>query len=129
MFHGLLARDCQILAFHVGLALTTGICQSPPSEHDIVKLLSLMVAELSKLAPLLEGMVSLSGGGTQLSDQQMTVILQNLFNKTLTQIQADKGGIVVEFTGGGYEYERFLVRADGRVPNSRYEAKAVKREV
>ncbi len=54
----------------------------------------------------------------------MTVILQNLYNKTLTQIHADKGGVVVEFTGGGYEYERFLVRTDGRVPNSRYEAKA-----
>ncbi len=64
----------------------------------------------------------------QLSDQQMTVILQNLYDKTLTQIQADKGGVVVEFTGGGYEYERFLVRTDGRVPNSRYEAKAVKRK-
>ncbi len=84
--------------------------------------------ELSKLAPLLEGMVSLSEGGTQLSDPQMTVILQNLFSKTLTRIQADKGGVVVEFTGGGYEYEHFLVRTDGRVPNSRYEAKAVKRE-
>jgi len=86
--------------------------------------------ELSRLVPLLEGMVSLAHqGGVQLSDQQMTVILQNLFNKTLTQIQVDKGGVVVEFTGGGFEYERFLIRADGRVPNSRYEAKAVKREV
>ena len=80
--------------------------------------------ELSKLAPLLEGMVSLAEKGMQLSDQQMTVILQNLYNKTLTHIQADKGGVVVEFTGGGYEYERFLVRTDGRVPNSRYEAKS-----
>jgi hypothetical protein len=40
MFHGLLARDRQILAFSVGLALTTGICQSPPSEHDIVKVVT-----------------------------------------------------------------------------------------
>jgi len=84
--------------------------------------------ELGKLAPLLEGIVSLAGDGMQLSDQQITVILQNLYDKTLTQVQADKGGVVVEFTGGGYEYERFLVRADGRVPNSRYAAKAVKRE-
>jgi hypothetical protein len=82
--------------------------------------------ELGKLIPLLEGMVRLAEDGMQLSDQQMTLILQNLYNKTLTQIEADKGGVVVEFTGGGYEYERFLVRADGRVPNSRYEAMAVK---
>jgi hypothetical protein len=73
-------------------------------------------------------MVGLAGEGIQLSDQQLTVILQNMFGKGLTQIQADKVGVVVEFTGGGFEYERFLVRADGRVPNSRYEAERVKRE-
>jgi hypothetical protein len=84
--------------------------------------------ELGRLAPLLEGMVSLAEGEIQLSDEQLTVILQNLFKKNLTQIQADKGGVAVEFTGGGFEYERFLVRADGRVPNSRYEAGAAKRK-
>ena len=84
--------------------------------------------DLDRLAPLLEGMVGLAGEGIQLSDQQLTVILQNMFGKGLTQIQADKGGVVVEFTGGGFEYERFLVRADGRVPNNRYEAERVKRE-
>jgi hypothetical protein len=72
-------------------------------------------------------MVSLAEEEIQLSDQQSTVILQNMFNKDLTQIRADKGGVVAEFTGGGFEYERFLVRADGRVPNSRYEAESVKR--
>jgi hypothetical protein len=82
--------------------------------------------ELSSLAPLLEGMVSLAEGGVQLSDQQTTVILQNMYNKDLTHIWADKGGVVAEFTGGGFEYERFLVRADGRVPNSRYEAEPAK---
>jgi hypothetical protein len=84
--------------------------------------------DLRRLGPLIEGMVNLTEGGIQLSDQQLTVILQNMFNKHLTQIQVDKGGVVVEFTGGGFEYERFLVRADGRVPNSRYQAKRVERE-
>jgi hypothetical protein len=36
-----------------------------------------------------------------------------------------KGGILVEFTGGGFEYERFLIRTDGKVPNSRYETKKI----
>jgi hypothetical protein len=79
--------------------------------------------DLSRLGPLVSGMVNLAEQEVRLSEQQLTVILQNMFNKTLTSLQADKGGIVVEFTGGGFEYERFLVRADGRVPNSRYEAK------
>lgn len=83
--------------------------------------------DLSRLGPLINGMVNLAEQEVRLSEQQLTVILQNMFNKTLTRLQADKGGVVVEFTGGGFEHERFLVRADGRVPNSRYEAKAVKR--
>jgi hypothetical protein len=83
---------------------------------------------LIRLAPLIEGMVSLSDQGIRLSDQQLTVILQNMVEKTLTKIQADKGGVLVEFRGGGLEYERFLVRSDGRVPNSRYQAKSMKRE-
>jgi hypothetical protein len=31
--------------------------------------------------------------------------------------------VFVEFAGGGYEYERFLLREDGKVPNNRYETK------
>jgi hypothetical protein len=84
--------------------------------------------ELSRLAPLLEGMVNLAEGEIQLSDQQSTVILQNMYSKDLTQMRADKGGIVAEFAGGGFEYERFLIRADGRVPNNRYEAAPAKRD-
>jgi hypothetical protein len=61
MFHGLLARDCQILAFHVGLALTTGICQSPPSEHDIVKLLRQAV-KMASVAPKPSPCLSILGG-------------------------------------------------------------------
>jgi hypothetical protein len=85
-------------------------------------------SDLVRLAPLIKGIVGLAEQEIQLSDQQLTVILQNMFDKSLTRLQADKGGVLVEFTGGGFEYERFLVRADGRVPNSRYEARSVKRE-
>jgi hypothetical protein len=83
--------------------------------------------ELGRLVPLVSGMANLAEQGVPLSDPQLTVILQNMFNKTLARLQADKGGVVVEFTGGGFEYERFLIRADGRVPNSRYEAKTAGR--
>lgn len=89
---------------------------------------NLEAENLKRLAPLIAGMVSLLDQGIQLSDQQLTVMLQNMAEKTLIQVQADKGGVLVEFRGGGFEYERFLVRADGRVPNSRYQAKSVKRE-
>ena len=91
-------------------------------------LVALEANDLVRLAPLLKGMLSLAEEGICLSDQQLAAIMQNMFSKSLTQIRADKGGILVEFTGGGYEYERFLVRADGRVPNSRYEAKREQRQ-
>ena len=81
-------------------------------------------SDLGRLTPLIQAMSDLAEVGVRLSDQQFSVILQNMYSKRLTQVQADKGGILVEFTGGGFEYERFLVRSDGRVPNSRYEAKA-----
>ena len=83
--------------------------------------------DLNRLAPLVKGMAELAGQGTTLSDQQLAVILQHLFAKTLTRIEVDKGGVLVEFSGGGFEYERFLVRTDGRVPNHRYEARSVRR--
>ena len=85
---------------------------------------SLEASDLGRLHPLIQAMIDLAERGIRLSDQQFTVILQNMYSKSLTQVQAEKGGILVEFTGGGFEYERFLVRSDGRVPNSRYEAKA-----
>jgi len=83
----------------------------------------LSAGELGRLAPLIQGMADLAERGAQCSDQQLGVILQHMFSKTLTRIEADKGGVLVEFTGGGFDYERFLIREDGRVPNSRYEAK------
>lgn len=92
----------------------------------LAPLRDLKAEDLGRLLPLIQEVANLSD--YELSDQQLTVILQNLFSKTLTQIQAGKGGILVEFTGGGFEYERFLIRTDGRVPNSRYEAKKVTSE-
>jgi hypothetical protein len=82
----------------------------------------LTAEDLRRLLPLIQGMSQLPEG-VALTDEQLGVILQNMFTKHLVRIQPDKGGILVEFTGGGLEYERFLIRSDGRVPNSRYEAK------
>jgi hypothetical protein len=55
----------------------------------------------------------------------LQVILQGLRSKDLVRLALEKGGVLVEFSGGGFEYERFLLRADGKVPNSRYETKKV----
>jgi hypothetical protein len=84
--------------------------------------------DLRRLVPLMVAMTTLEKKDIRLTDRQLTVILQNTFSKDLVKIQADKGGALVEFTGGGFEYERFLVRPDGRVPNSRYEAEPAKRK-
>ena len=83
---------------------------------------NLTAGDLRRLVPLIQGMSELPEE-VALTDEQLGVILQNMFAKHLVRIRAEKGGIWVEFTGGGFEYERFLVRSDGRVPNSRYEAK------
>jgi len=87
---------------------------------------SLEASDLDRLTSLIRAMSDLAKRGIRLSDQQFSVILQNLYSKSLIQVQAEKGGILVEFTGGGFEYERFLVRSDGRVPNSRYEAEVAR---
>jgi hypothetical protein len=92
----------------------------------IEPLRALEYRDLARLGPLIVAMATLEEKETRLTDQQLAVILQNVFSKDLAKIQADKGGVLVEFTGGGFEYERFLVRPDGRVPNSRYEAEPAK---
>ena len=79
--------------------------------------------DLRKLADLAEKLAEFRQNEGALSEQQMQVILQNLHTKTLVRLTPHKGGAFVEFTGGSFEYEKFLVRADGRVPNNRYEAK------
>ncbi len=80
-------------------------------------------ADLAKLGSFLVRLAELRQNEGELSEAQLQVILQGLHSKELARLEAHQGGIFVEFTGGGFEYERFLVREDGRVPNNRYEAK------
>jgi hypothetical protein len=49
--------------------------------------------------------------------------MQSLHTRDLVKLEPTKGGVLVEFTGGGFEYERFLLRPDGKVPNHKYESK------
>ena len=79
--------------------------------------------ELRKLGRFLNQWANLRENGVELSEAQMAVIMQNLRLKELVKLETQKGGVYVEFTGGGFEYERFLLRDDGRMPNSRYESK------
>lgn len=80
--------------------------------------------ELRKLANFLEKLADFREQGSQLSPQQTQVIMQCLHIRAeLVKLEPHKGGVYVEFSGGGLEYERFLVREDGKVPNNRYETK------
>ncbi len=80
-------------------------------------------ADLRKLSNFLDKLAGVREQGGELSEQQVQVILQGLRSKELVKLELEKGGVLVEFSGGGFEYERFLIRADGKVPNSRYETK------
>ncbi len=80
--------------------------------------------DVRKLSNFLEKLAALRESEATLSEQQLQVIMQALhLRDELTVLEAQKGGVYVEFTGGGYEYERFLIRENGKVPNSRYETK------
>jgi len=79
--------------------------------------------ELRKFGTFLHKLADLREQESELSDPQLQVIMQNLRTKELVKLESQKGGVFVEFTGGGFEYERFLLRDDGRMPNSRYESK------
>ncbi|HMQ55351.1 MAG TPA: hypothetical protein PKE64_21115 [Anaerolineae bacterium] len=81
--------------------------------------------DLRKFSTFLSKLADLRDHEAELTEAQLQVIMQNLRSKELTKLEPHKGGIMVEFTGGGFEYERFLLRDDGRMPNSRYEAKKV----
>jgi hypothetical protein len=85
-------------------------------------LVDLDPADLQKLSQFLDHLAGYRETASELSEPQLQVILQNLHTKELVGLEAFKGGVFVEFTGGGFEYERFLIRDDGRVPNNRYEA-------
>lgn len=79
--------------------------------------------ELRKFSNFLTKLADLRQSEGELSEQQVVVIMQNLRSKELVKLETHKGGIYVEFSGGGFEYERFLIRTDGRMPNGRYESK------
>jgi len=88
------------------------------------QLAGLSPTDLRKLSNFLKKLAALRDGEATLSEQQLQVIMQSLhLRDELTILEARKGGVYVEFTGGGYAYERFLIREDGKVPNSRYETK------
>jgi len=86
-------------------------------------LADLPAADLQKFSQFLGRLAEFKQNDGDLSPQQWQVIMQNLHSKELVRLEPDKGGALVEFTGGGFEFERFLIRADGKVPNFRYEAK------
>jgi hypothetical protein len=79
--------------------------------------------DLRKSSDFLDKLADFRQNEGELSEQQLQVIMQALHTKTLVKLETHKGGAHVEFTGGGFEYERFLIRPDGKVPNSYYETK------
>ena len=90
---------------------------------ELEPLLALAGDDLRKLASLLEKLAQLKAVDVTPTNAQLTVLLQNLHTKNLDSLAATKGGLQVQFSGGGYEYECFLLRDDGRVPNHKYESK------
>lgn len=88
------------------------------------QLAGLSPLDLGKLANFLEKLADYKASEAELSAAQVQVIMQCLhLRDKLVTLEAQKGGVFVEFAGGGYEYERFLLREDGKVPNNRYETK------
>lgn len=79
--------------------------------------------DLHKLSSFLARWAEYRHNEGELSAEQIQVIMQNLHTKELVRLATHKGGAFVEFTGNGFEYERFLIRSDGKIPNNRYEAK------
>jgi hypothetical protein len=79
--------------------------------------------DLRKFSAFLNKLADLREHEAELTEAQVQIIMQNLRLKELTKLEPHKGGLMVEFTGGGFEYERFLLRDDGRMPNSRYDSK------
>ena len=90
---------------------------------ELEALLALPAAELNKLGGLLTKLSALKATDVMPTPAQMTVLLQNLHTKDLTKLEAARGGLMVEFSGGGFAYERYLLKDDGRIPNHKYESK------
>jgi hypothetical protein len=83
----------------------------------------LSAEDRQKVALLLERLAALKAEGITPTPTQLTVLLQYMHTKNLDSLAAQKGGLAVQLSGGGYEYECFLLKEDGRVPNYRYESK------
>ena len=80
--------------------------------------------DLQKLGDFLRKLADYKANEGALSAQQLQVMMQSLhLRDELVRLEKQKGGAYVEFKGGGLEYERYLVREDGKVPNNRYETK------
>lgn len=90
--------------------------------HELEALLSLSSNDMQKIAILLEKLAMLKSQDVTPTTAQMTVLLQNLHTKQLDSLEAVKGGIMVQFSGGGYNFERFLLKEDGRIPNHKYQS-------
>ncbi len=88
-------------------------------------LADLPVTDLQKLSQFLAKLADFKQAGGELTQTQGQVIMQNLHTKNLTRLEPEKGGVLVEFSGGGFEFERFLIRTDGKVPNFRYKSQKV----
>ncbi|MFQ5576805.1 MAG: hypothetical protein ACE5G8_07440 [Anaerolineae bacterium] len=86
-------------------------------------LAGLPATDWEKLAPLLAELSNLKQAGVTLSPAQLAVILQHLHTQQLESLAAAKGGVLVRLTGGGFEYEQFLLKEDGRIPNHKYTAR------
>lgn len=82
-------------------------------------------ADMIKLGDFLVKLADFRQDGGDLTESQLQVIMQGLFNKKLVKLETHKGGVYLEFTGSGIEYERMVVRADGKIPNTYYKLKKV----
>ena len=78
----------------------------------VQNLAGLAPTDLQKLGNFLQKLAELRQQEGELSEQQLQVILQGLRSKELVRLEVEKGGILVEFSGSGFEYERFLLRVD-----------------
>ena len=83
----------------------------------------LSAEDRQKVTPLIERLAELKDEGFTPTPTQLTVLLQYMHTKNLDSLTIEKGGLAVQLSGGGYEYECFLLKEDGRVPNYRYTSK------
>lgn len=90
---------------------------------ELEPLLALSAEEMERLGQLILALAPIKAAGGNPTDQQLTILLQHLHSKRLDSLEGVRGGLQVQFSGGGYEYERFLLRDDGRIPNHKYESK------